>query len=141
MDSVHIQLTHDALRAEEAYGFLSGPDAGAVLVFTGTTRRWTGDQETAQLHYEAYEPMALVELQQLGEEASARWPIARCLLVHRLGDVAVGEASVLVGVASGHRAEAFEACRWLIDTLKDRVPIWKRDRAASGAESWVRPRG
>ena len=134
---VDVHLTRDPISVGEAYAALAGPDAGALLVFVGTTRQWTGDHETLRLEYEAYEAMAVRELGRLGEEALDRWEIARCVLVHLLGDVAVSEASVLVGVASAHRAHAFDAGRWLIDSLKERVPIWKRDHAPSGRASWV----
>ncbi len=132
----------------EASAFLFTPAAGGVSLFIGTTRRWTEEQdpdrspkETERLRYEAYEPMALDELVRLADEAAGRWPLERCCLLHRLGEVPVAEASVIVGVATAHRAEAFAACRWLIDTLKERVPIWKREAFADGTEAWVRPGG
>ena len=146
-ETVHTSLGEAPLEVGEAYAFLTTPDAGAVAVFVGTTRRWTvgGEsgrgKETERLRYEAYAPMARAELARLAAEAQARWPVLRCWLTHRLGEVPVGEASVVVGVATAHRGDAFEACRWLIDTLKERVPIWKREVFADGAEEWVRPRG
>ncbi len=106
-------------------------------MFVGTARRWTGERETERLVYEAYEPMALAELQRLADEAAGRWPVCRVVLAHRLGEVPVGEAAVFVGVACAHRAEAFDACRWLIDTLKEDVPIWKRETLADGSQTWV----
>lgn len=139
--TLRVELTHEQIDVGEAYAFLPGPEAGGIAVFVGTTRQWTGADETTSLFYEAYEPMARAELTRLGEEAATRWPVGRCMLVHRLGEVPVGQASVLVGVATAHRAEAFEACRWLIDTLKENVPIWKRDTAPSGQRAWVRPLG
>lgn len=129
------------LEVGEAYAFLTTPRAGGIAVFVGTTRQWTNGLETERLSYEAYEPMARDELQRLAVEATARWPLLRCCLLHRLGDVPTAEASVIVGVATAHRAEAFEACRWLIDALKQRVPIWKREVYADGTEAWVRPHG
>lgn len=96
-------------------------------MFVGTARRWTAGRETMRLVYEAYEPMAVAEMRRLAESAAERWPILRLVLVHRTGEVAIGEAAVVVGVACPHRAEAFEACRWLIDTLKAEVPIWKKE--------------
>ncbi len=139
--SVWTALSHVPLGVGEAYAFLTSPEAGGVAVFVGTTRRWTDGRETERLRYEAYEPMALAELGRLADEATARWPLAACCLLHRLGEVPVAEASVIVGAASAHRAEAFAACRWLIDALKERVPIWKREVFADGTEAWVRPRG
>lgn len=134
-------LRTDPLPVGEASAFLAAPEAGGLSLFVGTTRRWTEGRETARLWYEAYEPMALAELGRLAAEAAERWPVARCCLLHRLGDVPVAEASVVVGVATPHRVEAFAACRWLIDTLKERVPIWKREAFADGTEAWVRPHG
>lgn len=139
--SVWTALSHAPLGVGEAYAFLTAPEAGGIAVFVGTTRRWTDGHETERLRYEAYEPMALAELGRIAGEAMTRWPLAKCCLVHRLGEVPVGEASVVVGAASAHRAEAFAACRWLIDTIKERVPIWKREVFADGTEAWVRPRG
>ena len=83
--------------------------------------------------------MAEIELGRLAEEASSRWPLARVVVLHRLGAVPSPEASVLCATASAHRAPAFEACRWLIDTLKERVPIWKRETRADGTGAWVQP--
>lgn len=138
-------LTDVPLSVGEAAGWLATPEAGGLALFVGTTRQWTsgdeGPTETERLSYEAYEPMALAELDRLAAEAAARWPVARCCLWHRTGGVPVAEASVVVGVATPHRAEAFAACRWLIDTLKERVPIWKRETFADGTTAWVRPRG
>jgi molybdopterin synthase catalytic subunit len=121
----------------DALAFLHDERAGGVCFFTGVARRWTEGRETTRLHYEAYERMAVSELARLAQEATERWPVVRCVLLHRLGEVRSGEASVVVGVACPHRAEAFEACRWLIDALKAEVPIWKREAFADGGVSWV----
>lgn len=119
---------------------------GGINLFVGTTRRWTSRpvteskaRETVRLRYEAYEPMALAELGRLAAAAAEQWSVERCCLLHRLGTVPVAEASVVVGVGTAHRAAAFEASRWLIDTLKERVPIWKREVFADGTEAWVQP--
>ena len=101
-------------------------------MFTGVVRRWTDGVETASLSYRAYEKMAQAELGRLATEAESSWPVVRLVLLHRLGDVPAGEPSVLVGVACPHRAEAFEACRRLIDMLKVDVPIWKAERNPEG---------
>ena len=85
--------------------------------------------------------MALAELHRLVGVAARRWPLERCCLLHRLGEVLVAEASVIVGVGAAHRAAAFEASRWLIDALKADVPIWKREVFADGSEAWVQPKG
>ena len=111
----------------DVHPFLEDDRAGGLCVFTGTSRRWTDGAETDLLTYEAYGPMAEAELARLAEAAAERWAAVRVVVLHRLGAVPPPEASVVVGVACAHRAEAFEACRWLIDTLKDTVPIWKTD--------------
>ena len=90
-----------------------------------------------RLAYEAYEPMALAALERLEREAVGRFGVAACRIVHRLGEVPVGEASVAVVVAAGHRAPAFDACRWAMDELKRTVPIWKKESYAEGGEGWV----
>lgn len=138
-------LTGAPLPVGEAAAFLATPDAGGLALFIGTTRQWTDGegepQETDRLSYEAYEPMALAEMERLAAEAAEQWPVAKCCLWHRTGEVPIAEASVVVGVATPHRAEAFAACRWLIDTLKARVPIWKRETFTDGTTAWVRPLG
>ena len=124
-ESSWIGLAEDLLPLTDAHQFLIDEWAGGVCLFTGVVRRWTGDVETARLGYEAYEKMAFAELERLAANASERWPVVRLVLLHRVGEVIAGEASVIVGVACPHRADAFDACRWLIDTLKAEVPIWK----------------
>ena len=101
--------------------------AGAVCTFLGTVREMTGDRQTVSLDYEAYPEMALKKMAELEAEARARWPIIEVALVHRVGQLDLGEISVVVAVSCPHRDEAFEACRWLIDTLKEVVPIWKKE--------------
>jgi molybdopterin synthase catalytic subunit len=113
--------------------------AGAVCTFLGTVRELTGDRKTVALMYEAYPEMAAKKLAELEIEARARWPIIELALVHRVGDLDLGEVSVVVAVSCPHRAHAFEACRWLIDTLKDVVPIWKKEAWADGTSEWVHP--
>ncbi len=143
-------LRHGPLPVAEVAVFLSAPAVGGISLFLGTTRRWTRPaggapraeaRETERLRYEAYEPMALEELERLAEAAGRRWEVERCCLLHRLGEVPAGDASVAVGVGTAHRAAAFEASRWLIDALKAQVPIWKREVFADGTEAWVAPSG
>ena len=113
--------------------------AGAVCTFLGTVRVMTGDRRTASLDNEAYPEMALKTMTDLEAEARRRWPILEAALVHRVGHLDLGEISVVVAVSCPHRNQAFEACRWLIDTLKEVVPIWKKEVWADGAEEWVHP--
>jgi molybdopterin synthase catalytic subunit len=115
------------------------PLAGAVCTFLGTVRELTGDRRTASLEYEAYPDMALKKMAELEAEARRRWPIIDVAVVHRVGLLDLGEVSVVVAVSSPHRQQAFEACQWLIDTLKDVVPIWKKELWADGSEEWVHP--
>ena len=105
---------------------------GAVCVFDGIVRNNTRGRETLYLDYESYREMALGQMQELASEAVVRFGVRDVALVHRLGRLVVGETSVLIVVASAHRGVAFEACRWLIDTLKKQVPIWKRETFADG---------
>jgi molybdopterin synthase catalytic subunit len=113
--------------------------AGAVCTFLGTVREMTGDRRTASLDYEAYPEMASKKLAELEVEARRRWPVIEAALVHRVGHLDLGEISVVVAVSCPHRDQAFEACRWLIDTLKEVVPIWKKEVWADGTEEWVHP--
>ena len=113
--------------------------AGAVCTFLGTVRDLTGDRKTLALRYEAYPEMALKKLAELETEARERWPIIELSMVHRVGDLGPGEISVVVAVSTPHRHQAFDACRWLMDTLKDVVPIWKRETWEDGQEEWVHP--
>lgn len=110
----------------------TGPD-GAVCVFDGIVRDNTVGRRTLFLEYEAYEEMALSQMRSLASEALTKFPVRDVTLLHRLGRLEVGETSVLVVVASAHRGAAFDACRWLIDTLKKTVPIWKKEHFADGA--------
>ena len=125
----HAALT-DRVRSDQA---------GAVCTFLGTVREMTGDRRTASLDYEAYPGMALKCLADLEARAREQWPILEVAIVHRVGHLELGEISVVVAVSCPHRHQAFDACRWLIDTLKEVVPIWKKEVWADGREEWVHP--
>jgi molybdopterin synthase catalytic subunit len=112
------------------------PAAGALCLFVGVVRDHNAGRAVRFLEYEAYEEMARREMERLEAEARARWPVTEVHIAHRLGRLEIGEASVAVAVASPHRAQAFEACRHLIDTLKATVPIWKKEHFEGGAV-WV----
>lgn len=112
---------------------IKDPEDGAALVFEGIVRNNTRGRQTFYLEYEAYEAMALQEMERLCERALAQFPIREARIVHRLGRLEIGETSVLIVVASAHRGSAFDACRWLIDTLKKTVPIWKKEYFKDGA--------
>ena len=115
--------------------------AGAAATFEGLTRSETHAEHgrLIRLEYEAYGGMALKQLRRLADDATEKWGVVRVAIVHRTGPVELGETSVMIAVACPHRAEAFEACRWLIDSLKKDVTIWKREIWESGASSWVDP--
>src|SRR5215470_8292454 len=112
------------------------PRAGAVVTFVGTTRNENAGRRVRRLEYEAFASMATKEMRALAAEARRRWPLRKVAMVHRIGVVPVGQASVAIAVSSGHRGEAFEACRWLIDRLKEIVPIWKKEHYRGG-EVWI----
>ena len=113
--------------------------AGAVCTFLGTVREMTGDRRTSSLGYEAYPEMALKKMAELEAEARLRWPVIALAMVHRVGHLDLGEISVGISVSCPHRHQAMDAARWLIDTLKDVVPIWKKEVWADGTEEWVHP--
>lgn len=113
-----------------------GPDTGGVVHFVGAVRDHARGRTILHLDYEAYAPMALAEMEKICDEAGARWPGVRVAIAHRVGHLVVGDLAVVVVAAAPHRAEAFDACRFAIDTLKQRVPIWKKEVAADGAY-WV----
>ncbi len=121
--------------------FVSTSQAGGVAAFVGMTRaeRNNQGQDLLALDYDAYSEMAFEQMKRLSAEARTRWPILKLALLHRLGRVGLGEASVSIAVSTPHRADAFEACRWLIDTLKAQVPIWKKEIWDDGSETWVHP--
>jgi len=112
------------------------PSAGAVVTFVGTTRNENVGRRVTRLEYEAFVPMAEREMRRLADEARRRWPLRKIAMAHRLGVVPVGQASVAIAVSAGHRAEAFAACHWLIDRLKEIVPIWKREHFRGG-QVWI----
>jgi MoaE-MoaD fusion protein len=129
----HVALVRDRIATETVLAEIKRPEDGAVVVFEGIVRDHTRGRRTLYLDYEAYEPMARRKVEDLAQEALERFQIREVALVHRLGRLQHSETSVLIAVASAHRAAAFEACRWLIDTLKKTVPIWKKEYFEDGA--------
>jgi molybdopterin synthase catalytic subunit len=134
-----IQLTEQTIDTGKLVDAARHPAAGAVVLFLGTTREFTGGRQTVALDYEAYREMAERQLSALEAEARERWPVIECMIVHRLGRVPPAEASVAIAVSTPHRSEAFAAGQWLIDSLKRDVPIWKREQWADGTTEWVHP--
>ncbi len=130
-------LSRDPLDVAALLASVEGVDLGGTAVFLGTVRRSAEDGDVEGIEYSAYDAMAEAELERILAEAGTRWPGARVAVRHRIGWVPAGEASVAVAAAAPHRAEAFTACRFVIDETKRRVPIWKKERLASGAARWV----
>lgn len=129
----NFQLVRDAIRTREIVESLKAPEDGAVTVFDGFVRNSFRGQRTLYLEYEAYEPMALAKMREIGAQIHVQFQVHRLAIVHRLGRLEIGETSVLIAVSSAHRAAALDACRYAIDTLKRSVPIWKKEYFAGGA--------
>lgn len=132
------EVVDTPLSADAVMGKVVHPRAGAVALFVGVVREYTGERRTVHLEYDAYREMAVREMDRIAREAAARWPGVRLAMSHRVGTLAVGEASVIVAAAAPHRGEAFAAARYAIDRLKETVPIWKKERWEDG-EEWVGP--
>jgi MoaE-MoaD fusion protein len=131
-----IRIVHDRVDVAALEAAVADPLAGAVCTFVGATRENNVGRKVLRLEYEAYEAMALSEIRKLAEEAGRRWDITRIAITHRVGVVEIGETSVAIAVSAPHRAEAFEACRFAIDRLKEIVPIWKKEHF-EGGEVWI----
>jgi molybdopterin synthase catalytic subunit len=136
-DGVLVRVTRDPLGTDEALSFVADPGAGGTCLFLGTVRDYGDEGDVTGLTYEAWDDLALARLRELAAEIRAGWSVRRVALLHRTGELAIGEASVIVAVSSAHRAEAFEACRHGIERLKTDVPIWKKESLASGDAHWV----
>jgi molybdopterin synthase catalytic subunit len=130
------ELTRAPIRTAEILAAVKSPGDGAVCAFEGIVRNRSRGRETLRLEYEAYEAMALKSLRAILAECRARFAVDRVAVVHRLGRLEIGETSVLIAVSSAHRAAAFDTCRFIIETLKRSVPIWKKEFSAGG-EVWV----
>lgn len=129
-------ITDVAIDPAALLAAVADPAAGASVVFLGTTRNENAGRKVVRLEYEAFAGMATKEMRRLATQAKRRWPLRRVAMVHRIGVVPVGEASVGIAVSAGHRAETFEACHWLIDRLKESVPIWKKEHFRGGT-IWI----
>lgn len=136
-DGLLIRISSDPLDPGEAIGFVAEPAAGATCVFLGTVRDHSDAGEVTGLSYEAWDEVAQSRLEELGEELFREWPLRRVALLHRTGELRVGDVSVVVACSSAHRAEAFEACRRGIERLKEDAPIWKKEHLVAGESHWV----
>ncbi len=135
-EKIDILLSDKTLKTEEAIKFVGLPDCGGLTVFIGTVRNHTKGKEVVRLEFEAYAPMAISEMTKIAERACERWDVRRIAIHHRTGVLDIGEIPVVIAVACPHRKAAFEACQFAIDTLKETVPIWKKEIFTDG-EIWV----
>ena len=131
-----IRIVRSPIDRGEILDAVPDPASGALVMFDGVVRNHARGKQVTHLFYEAYPEMAAREMSRIREEALQRWPLTQAAIVHRIGRMEVGESSVVIAVTSAHRANAFEACRFMIDTLKTTVPIWKKEHYADG-ECWI----
>ena len=138
-ETSYVDLVDQPICMETLKSKIANPDAGAHGWFLGVTRRTTGSRITETLHYEAHDAMARRELNKLAERAVREFSLLHVVIVHRIGEVPISEASVAVGCSSPHRPDTFAALQWIMDMLKKEVPIWKRERYCDGQTEWVHP--
>ena len=136
MVAVDIRLDASPLSVRDCETFVQSPDAGGTVVFIGTVRDRTQGKTVIRLEFEAYEPMALSEMRKIAEQALRQFAVQRIAIHHRTGVLAIGDIPVVIAASAAHRAAAFEACQYCIDTLKQTVPIWKKEFFEDG-EIWV----
>jgi molybdopterin synthase catalytic subunit len=133
---IDIQLKEESLSEEACLRAVSDDEAGGTVLFVGTVRNQTRGKKVIRLEFEAYAPMAIKEMRKIAEQVAEKWPVKHIAIHHRTGSLDIGEIPVLIAVAAAHRKAAFEACEYAIDTLKETVPIWKKEIFADG-EVWV----
>ncbi|GFE70245.1 molybdenum cofactor biosynthesis protein MoaE [Chroococcus sp. FPU101] len=134
----HFKISFAPLSLEEVYSLADDPANGAIVVMSGTVRNQTDGKPVVYLEYQAYEPMAIEVFRAIAASIRQQWKDANQVVIHhRIGKLKIGEISVLVAVGCPHRGEAFEACRYAIDTLKHNVPIWKKEFWSDGSSNWV----
>ena len=136
MQQFDIQLSHQQLSADRCIRFVQDDHCGGLAVFIGTVRAQTQKKKVIQLEFEAYEPMAITEVQKICNTICDKWDVKKASVHHCLGTLHVGEIAVIIAVSTPHRKEAFSACQYVIDTLKETVPIWKKEIFEDG-EIWV----
>ena len=133
------KITDTVITAEDVIQAVEADDAGAIVPFLGTVRNNTDGHKVSYLEYEAYAPMAEKKMAEIAQEIREKWGLDRVAMIHRVGRLEIGEVSVAIAVASTHRKEAFEACKYAMDRLKQIVPIWKREVWEDGEQEWVKP--
>jgi molybdopterin synthase catalytic subunit len=141
MAEIHVALSPDPLDVGEALASVASPDCGAIASFVGTVRREASveanvDKNVVALEYDAHPELAWRKLEEIAAEATAKWDVVRFVAVHRVGHCSLGEPTVVIACSAPHRADALEACRWVIDELKASVPIWKKEIYEDGG-AWV----
>ncbi len=132
-----IRVTSEPISAQEALDFVADGAAGGTCVFVGTVRDHSAAGAVTGLTYEAWDELAPTRLREIADEVFEKWPTRKVALLHRTGELAVGEISVVVACSAPHRADAFDACRYGIERLKQDVPIWKKEHQAEGGSHWV----
>ena len=130
------RVVREPIDLPELVRAVTDPSAGAIATFIGTTRNQNDGRKVVALDYDAYPEMAEIELRRIGEDAGKKWKIERMAITHRVGPVAIGEASVVIAVSAAHRDDAFQACRFAIEEIKKTVPIWKKE-IYEGGEVWI----
>ncbi len=142
----HIEITGTPIDLMQVMAFVSHPNAGGEVLFVGTTRSWTASRhsdhpgrETAFLVYQSHESMALNQLESIAAEATKRWELLSIVIIHRIGKVLPQEPSIAIAVSTPHRAEAYAASRWIIDSIKRDVPIWKQEHYKDNSPEWIHP--
>lgn len=136
-DRLLVRITPEPLSVDEALAFVADPGAGGTCVFLGTVRDHSGEGSVTGLTYEAWDELATARLTEIAGELLARWSLRKVAILHRTGELAVGETSVVVAASAPHRPEAFDACRQGIERLKEDVPIWKKEALVTGDAHWV----
>jgi molybdopterin synthase catalytic subunit len=134
-----VSITSNPIDINSVMATVRDRRAGAVVLFLGTVREFTGDRQTSALNYEAFEEMALASLQQITEQAKTRWSLVKSAVVHRTGSLDLGAVAVAVAVSSAHRGPAFDAGQWIMDRIKQQTPIWKKEIYSDGRTEWVHP--
>jgi molybdopterin synthase catalytic subunit len=134
--NINIKISPSTLNIQDCTGWVMSPDSGGIDVFIGTVRNATKGKPVTRLEFEAYETMALREMEKIAAQSFEKWPVQKILIHHRTGVLQIGEIPVIIAVSAAHRAAAFDACRYIIDTLKQTVPIWKKEVFDDG-EVWV----
>ena len=136
-DRALVRVSADPLSVDEALVFVADPAAGGTCVFAGTVRDHSAAGDVTGLRYEAWDELATTRIEEIVAELFEGWPVRKVAILHRTGDLRIGEASVVIACSAPHRADAFEACRHGIERLKEDVPIWKKEALVTGDAQWV----